>query len=91
MTKQQANETADLEVQLNKLWDKYLSKQDDAYIEVMNGLTDIRMMHSSNQKIRDILDEVEDYIDKYAWPKGIRERISAYEDAADELTGSRSK
>ena len=91
MTQLQEKEQADLEAQLDKLWDKYLSKQDDAYIEVMNGLTDIRMMYGSNQKVRNILDEVEDYIDKYAWPKGIRERISAYEDAADEFISTRSK
>jgi hypothetical protein len=57
----------------------------------MNGLTDIRMMYGNNEKVRNILDEVEIYINKYAHPKDIKQHINAYEEASNELISARSK
>ena len=62
----------------------YLSKQDSEYINIINELTDILIMHGSEEKVKGIIQDFIHYVDKYAYPAGLAQRVWAYDDAIDE-------
>ena len=62
----------------------YLSEQDEAYIRNVNGFTDILMTYGSDDKVKKIMEDFIHYIDKYAYPVGLAQRVWAYDDAVEE-------
>lgn len=62
----------------------YLTEQDNSYINITNGLTKILMTHGSDEQIKNIISDVHLYIDKYAYPAGLAQRVWAYDDAVEE-------
>ena len=62
----------------------YFSEQDEAYIQNVNGLTDILMTYGSDEKVKKIMEDFIHYIDKYAYPAGLAQRVWAYDDAIEE-------
>lgn len=62
----------------------YLSEQDEAYINVVNQLADILITHGTNEKIVKQVKDINYYVDKYAYPAGLAQRVWAYDDAIEE-------
>lgn len=62
----------------------YLTDQDNEYIKITNGLTQILLTHGDNEQIKNIVGEVHLYVDKYAYPAGLAQRVWAYDDAVEE-------
>jgi hypothetical protein len=62
----------------------YLTEQDNQYIDITNGLARILMEYGSDEQIKDTVSKVHLYIDKYAYPAGLAQRIWAYDDAVEE-------
>ena len=62
----------------------YLTDQDNEYIKITNGLTQIMLAHRDNEHIKNIVGEIHLYIDKYAYPAGLAQRVWAYDDAVEE-------
>ena len=62
----------------------FLSEQDRKYIQVINSLTDILITYGSDPKVKSIVEDLNHYIDKYAYPAGLAQRVWAYDDAVEE-------
>lgn len=62
----------------------YLTDQDNEYIKITNGLTQIMLAHGDNEQVKNIVGEVHLYVDKYAYPAGLAQRVWAYDDAVEE-------
>jgi hypothetical protein len=60
-----------------------LTQHDLDYADIMNQIEDIKYIIAYNTKVWEILDNIEEYINEYSYPKGIGERWARRDDLDD--------
>ena len=62
-----------------------LTAQDMDYINVMNAITDLYIMHGADEEVKKRLEDIEYYLYKYAHPDGFKERLNQWDKELDKL------
>jgi hypothetical protein len=62
-----------------------LTEQDLSYINILNECADILHICNFNKQVEDRLNDISDYITKYAYPEGFQQRLTQWDEKLEEL------